>query len=437
MSTNPKTEGTYWVPGLAQQTDSTQPNSDTKPWISGKHIIVAGAGISGLSFAIALAQQFPADHPKPTLVVYERDTKENRIGREGYSLSLRTDIRSGGVQILDRLGLYESCKEVSVTHAGAMHIWNRTFDDSLLKISVGPVGEKGLLAMRIRRNALQKVLADKAELCGWKIVWGVGVVGVVRNTSGMRVELSTGEAMECDLLVAADGSRSKVRAVLRPDDKLDYAGVVMMTGTGKFSSPEEVPEPVNTNWGLVLGGGGTGLFVSPVERESALWALSYYSPSPKESLRHPLSKSNEGELIGKVRMMAKAFDPKVAQLVEATDPTTLMQFSAHDRPPFPHEPSKDGNVVWLGDANHAVSPYAGNGANMAIMDGWDLAMSLSRAESLETALVEYDKKFIPRSKNTLTASRWGIDVAHATGVKLWLYTLLSRVLRFFFVRGKA
>ena len=81
-----------------------------------------------------------------------------------------------------------------------------------------------------------------------------------------------------------------------------------------------------------------------------------------------------------------------------------------------------------------MSPYAGNGANMAIIDGWDLAESLLYTGTLEVALSEYDKKSIPRAKNTLAASRWAIDVAHATGVKLWVYTLVSRVLRFVFVR---
>ena len=74
---------------------------------------------------------------------------------------------------------------------------------------------------------------------------------------------------------------------------------------------------------------------------------------------------------------------------------------------------------------------------MAIIDGYDLALSLSHHPTLASALLEYDKKSMPRASNTLRASRWAIDVAHATGLKLWLYTLVSRVLRFFFVRGKA
>ena len=136
----------------------------------------------------------------------------------------------------------------------------------------------------------------------------------------------------------------------------------------------------------------------------------------------------------KARTVAKKFDPKVIEIVQGTDRTTLMHFGAHDRPPVADEPGKDWNVVWLGDgkrtcdcsttqsskadfctANHAVSPYAGDGANMAIMNGWDLAESLSHAASLDAALAAYDKNSVPRAKDTLTASTWAIDVAHATG----------------------
>ena len=346
-----KDEGTYYVPSLSYFAPSTRPNptSDTAPWISGKSIIIAGAGISGLSLAIALSQHLPSNFPAPKITIYERDSKTDRIGREGYTLSLRTDIRSGGVQVLDQLGLYESCKEVSVTHAGAMHIWNRSFSDSLLRVSVEPVGEKGLLAMRIRRNALQKVLAQKAVESGAEIVWERGVVGVEKREEGMRVELSSGEKVDCDLLVAADGSRSKIRGILRPNDKLDYAGVIMLTATGKFSTSEEVPKPIDKNWGLVVGGGGTGLFVSPVERDSALWAFSYYSKEPAESLRHPMPKETELQLMDAAKEMAKKFDPAIMKMVEATDPTTLMQLSTQDRPPFAHSPATDGKVVFIGD----------------------------------------------------------------------------------------
>ena len=68
---------------------------------------------------------------------------------------------------------------------------------------------------------------------------------------------------------------------------------------------------------------------------------------------------------------------------------------------------------------------------MAIIDSWDLAESLSQAEALEPTSAAYNKNSVLRAKNTLTASRW----AHATGAKMQLYTLLSRVFWLLFVHG--
>lgn len=333
-------EGTFYVPALKPQAH-TQPQSqsidDVKPWISGKHIVVAGAGMSGLAFAIALSQQFPPKHPPPTLTIYERDSHENRIGREGYTLSLRTDDRSGGIQILDQLGLYESCRDVSVSHVSRMSIWKNDFSNALLRVSVGPVGPKGLMAVRIRRNALQKVLADKVQECGWDIRWETAVVSAEKIQEGEReailVTLSSGKTIPCDLLVAADGARSKILSTLRPNATLSYSGVTMMLGTGRFNSPESIPKPLDTDYGLVLGGSGTGLFVSPVDETSALWSFSYYHPQPCESVRYPMSAEQEETLMNEARLLAKNFDPAVLTLVNATDPTSLMCFPAMHRTP--------------------------------------------------------------------------------------------------------
>ena len=82
-----------------------------------KTIIISGAGIAGLTLAVALSQRFPevdghAQTRRPKIVIYERDSRKERLGREGYSVSLRTDSKPGGIQVLDFLGLYERVQEV-------------------------------------------------------------------------------------------------------------------------------------------------------------------------------------------------------------------------------------------------------------------------------------------------------------------------------------
>jgi 2-polyprenyl-6-methoxyphenol hydroxylase-like FAD-dependent oxidoreductase len=80
------------------------------------------------------------------------------------------------------------------------------------------------------------------------------------------------------------------------------------------------------------------------------------------------------------------------------------------------------NVVFIGDSNHAVSPFAGNGANMAMADAWDLAEQLCKHETLEDALKAYDSIAIPRSKAVIKFSHRTIVLGHATGWRLWLYS---------------
>ena len=144
----------------------TSPSDAQVPWVSGQHIIVVGAGMAGLSFAISRAHLWSPNHPKPTLTIFERDSYEDRVGREGYTLSLRTDSRSGGIQVLNNFGLYDKTVSVSVGGEGSMYFWSQTFDHPLLSIRTKPVGPKKLTGMRIRRNALQKVLADAVMSAG-------------------------------------------------------------------------------------------------------------------------------------------------------------------------------------------------------------------------------------------------------------------------------
>src|SRR5271170_6751371 len=106
-----------------------------RPAIAGKSIIVAGAGIGGLAFATALSKQWPPTFPKPNVTIFERQSYDDRVGREGYTLSLRTDSRSGGVQVLDQLGLYEKARSASVhgggDDAGSMFIWDKNWNELL------------------------------------------------------------------------------------------------------------------------------------------------------------------------------------------------------------------------------------------------------------------------------------------------------------------
>jgi 2-polyprenyl-6-methoxyphenol hydroxylase-like FAD-dependent oxidoreductase len=144
-------------------------------------------------------------------------------------------------------------------------------------------------------------------------------------------------------------------------------------------------------------------------------------------MKRPYSPEQVECILEEALDRGKCFTEPFQSLVRKTEPNSLMLLNAMDKQPFPHTDA-ESPVIFIGDANHAVSPFAGNGANMALMDGWELASQLSKPQSMSAAVSAYDKLSMPRSQSALAVSHWSISMAHATGWKLFLYKLFMKLI---------
>ncbi|KAI1149781.1 putative monooxygenase [Nemania diffusa] len=402
-------------------------------FLSGKKIAVAGAGVAGLSFAIALRKLWPPSIEPPVVVIYDRDTRESSVGRQGYSLSLHGTDRESGLYALQQLGLLDEIIDLSVFReqeqsqgTGYFTMWTREFQPLL---QVRPKALAGLptAGIRIARKDLRRVLIDSASTNA-EIRWGLACTSVQQLDDGcLQIRLVDKDSVEtyeqCDLLVAADGASSKIRACLRPDDNLQFARAVQIVGTARFEAA--VPSPVDTSYGSVLTGTGATCFFSRVDQHTVVWGLSVLeaAPRPKSDNRDPQQVQ---EILRQARELGKDIAAPFKTIVDATDLSTMVILNAMDKQPFAHD-MKKGPVLFVGDANHAVSPFAGNGANLALKDGWDLAEQLCRSSSLARAVAAYDKRSLPRAVATLKSSHWRIKVGHATGLTYWTYRIFFTV----------
>jgi len=398
-------------------------------FLEGKKIIVAGDGVAGSAFVAALSKLWDPTLTHPEIIVFDRDTREQSAKREGYSLSLEGSDKHGGLVALQNLGLIDEINRYSIfgLDSGRFKMWDRNWKE-IVSVQPKPWGNLPAGSIRIARRDLRRIMVENAEKAKATFHLGCACTSVERVDNG-RIQVAVTDQVgetslhECDLLVAADGANSKIRAILRPNDKLVYNGAIQMGGNGRF--PNGLPSPLGENWGLILSGQGVRCFFSAVDKERVVWAFSQREPERKQRVGGFSPDEMDAlkrEILERGHMFAEPFKT----IVEATDPASAFMIPCKDKQPIRHEESLEG-VVFIGDANHTVSPFARAGANLALKDGWDLAECLWKASSLKAAVAEYDSISYPRAVATLKKSHQRIEMGHCTGIKYILLRLAGLV----------
>ena len=402
---------------------------DEQHFLSGKRIIVVGAGIGGLTFCIALQQFLEKNcaklNPLPSIIVYEREKSTDVIGREGYSLSIRSDPLSGGLQVFQKLGILEQI--FADSNPGTHFTLFNNDLTTLIEIRSPPVEGLSQSHARIARSKLREILIKNMP-SSITVNWNCGIASTQELEDGkVVVHLIDGRQEQCDLLIAADGGSSRVRRAIRPEHELRFAGAIIIAA--RTRALDVLPPPLDVTWGGVLGGNGHFLFVAPNDRTSALWSVSYLSDTPRES--KPAGTMNEIEieqLLAEAEQRLQPYGEPIPTLFKETLRSSVSVFNAQDMVPFRNH----GSVIFIGDAQHAMSPFAGNGANMAIMDGYQLAESLVLADNLPAAIEAYDDLSIVRSTNAIRMSHRSIAMGHSQGIWKHLWVVGLKILAWYF-----
>ncbi|KPM44630.1 hypothetical protein AK830_g1891 [Neonectria ditissima] len=405
-------------------------------FLEGKTIIVAGGGIAGSAFVVGLRRLWKPDWKPPTIHIYDRDTQEVTAQRETYTLSLAGHNTTGGLLALRNLGLLEQISEKAVSGldgVGAFKIWGPDWKEHI-SFRHKPVEGLPASSIRIPRKDLRQVLHDGFGPDD-TVQWGAKCVSAQRlEDSRIRVQVMRGAPgqetiteEDCDVLIAADGASSKLRASLRPDDKLEFAGAVLRGGVSRFEGP--LPKPLDQDWGFMLSGTGISCFFSPVDKNSLVWAVGHLEDAQVPRLNLEDAEQVQA-LIDRGLELGSELQEPFRTIVAHTDPKTALSINARDKKPFFHEKLPQLPVVFIGDSNHAVSPFSGYGANLALADGWDLAEKLCKEGSLVEAVAAYDKLAVPRAMKILKGSRARLKSGHSTGIQYWVFWLALVVGKF-------
>lgn len=418
-------------------------------------IVICGCGLGGLTFARSLFylrdDRVAAGQPFPDLsiTILERDTSSVEREAQGYSLSLRGDAVGGGIQTLERIGLLDEIRKGAAPgHRFVMA--NKKFVPYLELPSGSTVPSNDPnkppipLNIRVARKFLRNTLLKSLPVDRSTIHWGAHAItaDVIPNGNGreqVRITTASGQTFEGDLLIVADGANSSIRRHLFPDEKLEYAGCVAYTAATTF--PDGLPDRVADGVLFGMSGEGHAVLLAPVDETKMLFCVSYKSDKKIEHEYRGDRKSLTDEELQDFRAIAFkytkgfAYESEMNSFITNADPKTIRVINAQDMKPHANSRAKNPQIILIGDAAHAVSPFAGNGANMAIMDGFELAeqlLNVKHGTDLRAAVAMYDKSSIVRCNRTRNMSHFNISVLHSKGFKhrcmITLFKLIGNLL---------
>ncbi|MGK4596581.1 FAD-dependent oxidoreductase [Amycolatopsis sp. w19] len=328
-------------------------------------VLIAGGGIAGTITAIALHE---TGHEPVIHEAYDRTA-------EGVGAFLTLAVN--GLDALAPLGLKSLVKGLGFdTPRIKMHLGDGR---ELADFALGGQLEDGTVSQTVLRSELYIGLRDEAVRRGIEIRYGKRLADARETGDGVLATFEDGSSAEGDLLIGADGLRSRVRTIIDP--KAPSPRYVPLLNTGGLAEGlglDDEPGVMHMTFGKRL------FFAHVVHPDGGVWWFANVprkrEPSPADLT---VTTTWREDLI---RGLAVDRTPAV-EIVRATR-EIYRPWATYD---FPSVPTwRTDRMVIIGDAAHATSPAAGQGAAMAIEDAVTLARCLRDVPSIPKALAVYE-----------------------------------------------
>jgi 2-polyprenyl-6-methoxyphenol hydroxylase-like FAD-dependent oxidoreductase len=310
---------------------------------------------------------------------------------------------ASGQRALREAGLFEDFQRLVLPQGEAMRVLDKTGTVFIDQTAAEREGTRP----EVDRKALRDLLVKSLD--PGTIVWDHKVAGVTAIGGGRHeLTFTDGQTTSVDLLIGADGAWSKVRPLLSAA-KPSYCGIsfveihladvdrrhpacAALVGSGMLFA-------LAHDQGILghrHGDGSVGVYLALRVPED--WTV-----------RSGIDWSSAPAARAALLERFHDWSPGLQELIRNCD-DTLVPRRIHALPAG-HSWSRVPGVTLLGDAAHVMSPFAGEGANLAMLDATELALALvAHGADVEAAIAQYEAALFPRSEAAALESAAGLEM---------------------------
>ncbi|TAM52143.1 MAG: salicylate 1-monooxygenase [Paraburkholderia sp.] len=314
-------------------------------------VAVIGAGIGGTAMA-ALVQRFGCE-----VAVYEQ---YERFAPAGGGIHLSPNL----MRVLRHLDVH---RHVMMKGQEPRAFLNRdaVTGEMIYALALGECGYRrfGAPFIALRRGELQTALMS--AVTPGSVRWGKRLAGLDWRGETIVLSFDDGSRADADIVIAADGLRSRVRSILRGNEQPVFAGQVAFRGSYPRQGLGDLHVDDLTKWW------GDDTFVLSYWLDRAQRDFYFAAMIPQSTWA--TEASFEPADLDEMRRAFELCHPDIRKMLAGAPAGSVMKWALFERPPCFEFGT--GRVVLIGDACHPMRPFMSQGAAMALED----AVTLTRA----------------------------------------------------------